>query len=646
MQVARGRHDERMFYNQTSVIDGFVLRIAEKIRRREVIFFLGAGASCDAPAGLPTSFSLLDASFARIALPSAGRSKEQMAARIVKQIRFEVFMQTLVTAVGQEAVGALRILNAGRPNVTHNFVALLAEHNLAPFVLTTNFDSLLEQALVARHCGDFELWHLNSHWRRSPTVGSRFKVLKLHGSLRDKTGQPAGGSILIATSQVGRSMPHAKAKILRDVLRGYHLVFVGYSGLDDFDLLPLLLTTPSDREIFWISHGSGSEVSTASSLRKHPHGTIGNPERIVSSREEGVVVRCNTRRFLSLLSEELFGDGFGRAPRSNQGYDFGYLDAWEARTELQRHKPFINGVLSQRMDDHTAAIDFFHRVPTDAPEWKDAAYYAAVSLRHQGSIDAARTQLTQLVNTRAAPLKEVRAKALIQLGLLENEQANLPLGRGYLRKAMRILPEDAAILVAGNNNLGMSSLFEAERLHQAGESHTEVVKSARQAFGYLSVARTHVGSYGNPLMAANICGNLGLSCVFLCRFKRATVYFAEALRLFRSLHLASEEASCLGNLGYYYKAHAMHLGCGNSNYNALPEEALKCNKQAHAIKQRVSTPRRVAFSRHEIGDVYRLLGRKGQALHWLKSARAILEGEGLEGYCADITKVIDQLRGN
>src|SRR5947209_5095569 len=163
-------------------MEDVLLDLANRVKRNEVVFFLGAGASCDPPAGLPTSMSLVRELAALVALPSLVGSKEEVVDRITEGVRFEVFIQTLVTVFGSHVIEALSILDTGEPNFNHEFIARLAAHKLCPFVLTTNFDSLIEKALAKGAC-DFESWYLSSHYRRSLAAADSFKVLKIHGSL-------------------------------------------------------------------------------------------------------------------------------------------------------------------------------------------------------------------------------------------------------------------------------------------------------------------------------------------------------------------------------------------------------------------------------------------------------------------------------
>lgn len=621
-----------------------ILDLVDRIKRNEVVFFLGAGASCDPPANLPVSMSIVRELTARIALPSLSESKDEVANRIAKGVRFEVFIQSLSAVLGPKVIDALDILDTGRPNFNHDFIATLAVHRLTPFVLTTNFDSLLEKALAKRAC-DFDSLYLDGHYRRFPGESGRFSVLKLHGSLRNQMGVSAHSSIVVSAKQVGRPVPRAKGRALREILRRYDVVFLGYSGLDDFDFLPIFLTTKSDKAIFWIQHEplGNIECLQSADLRAGKAATLlNNPERVVATRRNGALVRCLTHEFVSMLSKHLFGKKIPKPRLAGRVQDFRYLDDWGVRTGLPKHKLYINGLMFQKLEDHQEAARFFAKVPSDSPFSESALYHKAVSLRHSNQIAQARDLLKDLAAPDSAS-RSTRLKVLVQLGLLETEQKNLNLARRHLSQALRMKPDDGPTVLAARANLGMYYLIEAERVRLSGETSSRVRRTVQKALHHLNLARKLVGRDGDPRTFANISGNLGLAYVFLRQFCRAERNLFEALRLFRSLYVASEEASCLDNISFYYKERAVFCKENSGQYRINLIQALKFSRRAHSLKQRVSTPRRIAIAKHSVGEVYHLLGKNQEALQWLVSAMTIFRAEGLEHYCDDVARTIGRV---
>jgi len=192
--------------------------------------------------------------------------------------------------------------------------------------------------------------------------------------------------------------------------------------------------------------------------------------------------------------------------------------------------------------------------------------------------------------------------------------------------------------------MGLTLLFEAERLRMNGRPAQLVRKAAGRAKRRLSEALKLVGRDGDPRRMANLHGNLGLALSMVRQFKLAEHHLLEALRLFRSLHVPSEEAACLANMGYYYKEYAVGAS-GISKRTRLERlnSALSYASAAHALKVRAGTPRRIALSAHDIGEIHGLLGHRSEAVRWLQIALESFRALGLERYAADVQRAMDQL---
>lgn len=624
--------------------DKYFTDLVNNIKRRRVVFFLGAGASWDSPADLPLSQNILTEIASIVALPSSKESKEQVVKKFVGGVRFEMFIQALVNTFQNKAIETLKVLDTGHPNFNHYFIANLAAQKLCPFVVTTNFDSLLECSLSKRGTDDFELWHLNSHYRQKLTTKTPFRILKLHGSLRDRRSKESYRSIAIAANQVGKSIPSPKKKIIRNILKTYDIVFLGYSGLDDFDLLPLILTTKSEKSVYWLDHQKTKQLTCKYSEQFQSRGEFvpkSNPERIVASRNNSFLISGSTYQFVSFLSESLFGSQPTEPSKNKKKGDFSYLDEWKNNVELNTHQHFANGLLFQNLEDNKEAIRFFNFITPESPNIENALYFKAVSLRRDNQVSLARKQLLELVQDRRWS-KNLKMNALVELGLLETERTNFKLARSYLNRALRMQTTDDSIAVNAHNNLGMSYLIEAERFKLSDNATSRVTETIKNAVAHFRSARQLVGKYGNPRALANICGNIGLAYVVQKRFTLAEKYLFESQRLFKSLFVDSEKAASLGNIGYYYKEKALSLKSNKQKYHEHLKTALEYSEQSHEIHIRTSTPRRIAFTKHNIGEIYFLLGRFKEAIDWFMLSKEILVEEGLNSYASDVCRAIER----
>jgi len=265
--------------------------LVDKIKNNELVFFIGAGASFDAPAKLPISSTLFKEFASRVLSNESKEERIELISKIKKGIRFEVFLRLFTNIIGESSVEMLKILESGKPNFNHLFMAQLAYNNLSPMVITTNFDSLLEKALYYYGVNDFDFLYNNNDFKNFQKKGNAFKVIKLHGSLKNKVGKKSYDSVFISINQVGKVVPKAKQETLKYILKNYHIVFMGYSGMDDFDLLPIFLTTKSNKSIYWINHKIKSPLSfiLADEIRRHSEQYIdSNYGKILSSRKGGI----------------------------------------------------------------------------------------------------------------------------------------------------------------------------------------------------------------------------------------------------------------------------------------------------------------------------------------------------------------------
>lgn len=624
-----------------SVLDDLVNRI----RQRRVVFFLGAGASWEWPANLPTSLELLQELIKPVFLPLTNETGNESTQQILNSIRLEIFMQIMTDELGSKAIEALQILENGQPNQNHLFVAALAEAGHCPLVITTNFDSLIEKALVKTSVSKFEVWYSNGQYRRSLTASSTFKILKLHGSLRDRAGRKVHSSIEISTRDLGRSIPRNKAKTINNILRNYDIVFLGYSGLDDFDLYPLILTTESDRILFWINHQEHQRMThvRAEDLVFHPTQKVTNHERIVSSRPGSILINGRTQEFVSALCRRLFGfDRFSKE-EDRTSYDFGYLKSWGIEVDLDHRRPFLNALFQQHLEEDNSAIFFFEKALSEQPAHEEASLGKSISLRRVGDHSLARENLKRLVNKRGTS-RPTRMRALVQLGQLESEQTNLDEAHRYLSSVLRMKPVPPGIRIDVHNILGLNLLFKAESLRMTNAPPKQIETIAKQLFLHLNTARILVGKNGDPRKMANIRGNLGLALSIRGMFKRADKHFLEALRLFRSLQLASEEAACLSNIGYHYKEWSIRKSrISKKESDGLLVVALDFSMQAHALKELVTTPRRIALGMHNIGEIHYMLGNHGLASEWLESALGIFQSKGLDYYAEEIIRLLNEI---
>lgn len=214
-------------------------------------FLVGAGISAPAPSRLPLAgglvAALLDPLVQATALPA------DLARSVVgslAELRPEVIVDVLVEHLGIRAVHPLMTVLRGRPNGWHRLLATALAAGCC--VVTTNFDTLIEEACARRgtKMTRFVVGPPRG-FRLDGGARPRSVLFKVHGTVGDAA---ARYSLALAVRQVGRRMTARRLALLRLLVADRPLIVLGYSGRDEFDILPALLSIRRTAGALWVIH--------------------------------------------------------------------------------------------------------------------------------------------------------------------------------------------------------------------------------------------------------------------------------------------------------------------------------------------------------------------------------------------------------
>jgi len=216
-------------------------------------FLAGSGISIAAPSSLPTGYQftqsllrhILPHDYVDIILDLADPLRQDKKAE-GHFLRFEQLMGFLQESIDAELHVLDCFAESTQPNFNHLFLASLIEKGCPVF--TTNFDGLIEYALMRLGVDKRRITPVidRGTWESETIQG--FPVYKLHGSLMDCcSGASARSSIQATIEHIVQQkqgdtfvLEAWKMAHLRRELQQRDLVIIGYSGLDDFDILPSL----------------------------------------------------------------------------------------------------------------------------------------------------------------------------------------------------------------------------------------------------------------------------------------------------------------------------------------------------------------------------------------------------------------------
>jgi tetratricopeptide (TPR) repeat protein len=256
--------------------------------------FAGAGISAAAPSRLPLAKELIASAVNAIA-QTVDAGTRDAALEATSKLRPEVFCETLIDLCGRRTIAFLNILSDALPNENHHRLARAL--SMGGTVITTNFDVLIEAA--SAQAGHFPAVFTPPSFSgtRPPSPGA---VYKLHGTLETGSDDPIGG-LAISVRQTARSRTPNLRRTLRSLLSRGVVVFVGYSGLDDFDINPILQTLDCDPlSTVWLNHAYGAGVpadGTELSDLAYPPPQQGAAALLRS----GVYLDCETADFMRVL---------------------------------------------------------------------------------------------------------------------------------------------------------------------------------------------------------------------------------------------------------------------------------------------------------------------------------------------------------
>ncbi len=236
----------------------------------KLTFLVGAGCSMDAPSCLPVGYPMMEAIVKYTCAESEVKKILDM-----EELRFEA----LVELVRDRLDPNLKIIDfyglCDKPNVQHFFLAEMIKKG--NFVITTNFDFLIEHALLQSDVPKDEIKVLitKNDFEKFNNPYDLFEqgkktLYKIHGSTQNTiTGEETRDS-LIATIQAFGSNKEGlnvfqvepfKRKLFDNISGGRSLVVMGYSGSDDFDIVPTLKVLKNLRNVIWINYAKDIKMN-------------------------------------------------------------------------------------------------------------------------------------------------------------------------------------------------------------------------------------------------------------------------------------------------------------------------------------------------------------------------------------------------
>ncbi len=244
-------------------------------------FLVGAGISMDSPTNLPSARQIVK-SLLELCAP-----KEELENLLSLQLlRYELIVEKIQDIFDEELKFMDYLELVTEPNLIHLFLANSIIRG--QFVVTTNFDYLIEQALMRilpskSYINIYPIItkedYLTLKIPQKLVDTGKYPIYKIHGSKRNIIiGMDTRESLITTISALGRDREEGetfaiepyKKPAVNNLMKKRTLIAMGYSGSDDFDIGPVLKELPYLNRLIWIEHVSteSPEVSIVKQMTK------------------------------------------------------------------------------------------------------------------------------------------------------------------------------------------------------------------------------------------------------------------------------------------------------------------------------------------------------------------------------------------
>ena len=276
--------------------------ITRQSTQGNLILFCGAGISIKEPSSLPSVDVIVRSVIENLSETVPELGDEILSGyHIFQTSPFELFMSVIQQGLKFRVFEILEPLLGGTPNSIHHYVTKLLLEKKIRSLVTTNFDDMLETALGHR-ISEISFYYSWQEVHELKDNLSKPSIIKPHGSFFDKSNNDiASSTILTTTESIFKSSREFVLKEWAKLFSGSTIVFLGYSGRDRLDVIPLLsFLTNSD--IIWVCHNNDQELKLPTEIDDIVSKEI---KTLIESGTNITPVSGHTEKFLSVLGTNI-----------------------------------------------------------------------------------------------------------------------------------------------------------------------------------------------------------------------------------------------------------------------------------------------------------------------------------------------------
>ncbi|MFW9818444.1 MAG: tetratricopeptide repeat protein [Candidatus Thorarchaeota archaeon] len=600
----------------------------------KLTFLVGMDLSIDDPSNLPNKQMMMEAI---INYYCAESEKEKILQ--IKDLKFEQLLEIIQCNLDDK----LKIIDyfglCDKPNLQHFFLADMVKKG--HFLMTTNFDSLIEYALLKSNVppkrlipvitkDDFKIYYNPVQLAKK---GLKL-IYKIYGSARnvisgkdtrDSVVKMISNSILSNRGNYELYIEPFKHKIYENISNGRTIVVMGYSSSNYSNILNILKILKNVQKIIWINHSEliqfGKEnlyeinSNNVQSVNKLNENLIEIGNKLLelqrmSNFSKIFLIDINTKNMVKKLLQfkpKLSSEKFAITPME-----------W-FKNHIKSPKMIEKLLISAHIyydfhlfNDAIRCIELMHRFLTfkEIKFWKSFAQNAiAKSYRYQqknlGPLKQNNTQYNLNINSEDL---SIRAISLNLIAKINQAQENYPEALKKFEESLKINDK------LGNLKRKAICLKNIANIYQKQGKYLEALKRLKKAL------RINEQLEDLNRRASNF-RSIGDIFKIMGDYPKALKSYLSGLRINRQLGDLTGKATCLRNV-----AEILMI---QENY----PKALKCNLAALKIYERlrnlsgeIKSLSNIASIKYEQGDFLEALNNHKKALE-LYEKKSVLNGK-------------------
>lgn len=553
-------------------------------KKDKIVFLIGAGCSVDSPSCLPAGRWMIE-TIVKYTCPESEISKILE----IKELRFEALVEIIRDRMDEELKLIEYYAQCNKPNIQHFFLADMIKKG--HFVMTTNFDLLIEHALLQLNVPKKEIIPIitREDFMKYGDPNKLFKkkkktLYKIHGSTVNLiTGEDTKES-LVATIQAFGSNKKGmnifeiepfKRSLFDNITNKRSLVVLGYSGSDDFDVVPTLKVLKNLKSVIWLNFvkydGGIAKSYELNPIREQDFNKFDKIDRILLEIKQMKYVDhvyridVNTTRLIKELMDFTPKISLDKFDLNPSDWLLENIKTPDKRMKLGvAHSIYFE--LNMYDDAMRILKDFIAEAEASNDHLALARGYSRIGriYRDRGNIQEAFAWYMKAVPI-ARPLGDVLLKVRIfyNLGLILKMQGNFKEAMKLYREALDDATKYDKLEARATLINGIAAIYAEQR------NYPESSKLYNEAL-------TINEELGNLKGMSVILNNIGMIYYDQHNFPKALEYYEKSIQISRELSDLNNISLVLNNMGATYQGQ-MNLQGALEKYN----EAIQINDQLH-----------------------------------------------------------------